>query len=625
MSEAVSWAEPDNRHDGPNRVRQLPATLIDQIAAGEVIERPASVIKELAENAVDAGASTIEILVEDGGRRLIRVSDDGCGMTPDDLVRAVDRHATSKLHDDSLDDIRTLGFRGEALAAIGAVSRLSITTRAANSDQTGFAIALTAGKKSAVEPAAFNRGTRIDVRDLFFATPARLKFLKSERAEMHAIADTVKRLALANPAVRVILKSGDRTRFDALASDLTDHDALHRAATLIDRDLEDNAVRVAFERDGTTIEGFAGLPTHHRPTATSIYLFVNGRPVRDRLLMSAVRAAYADFLPRDRWPVVVLFVRVPPAEVDVNVHPAKAEVRFRDPQPVRAVAITALREALAGAGHRASTAGGAAAVASFRPGGVDTRAAIPPRPQQSNAWPRDRDAPGGFAEAPVAFAGIAPSARAESAAPDTVTVRDGIETPLEEHPLGAARAQLHENYIVAQTDDGLVIVDQHAAHERLVYERLKAALASGSVARQLLLIPEIVEMDEGACARLVDAAGALGQLGLGLEAFGQGAVMVREVPALLSNADIATLIRDLADHLDVDQSVEALSGRLDHIAATMACYGSVRSGRRLTTEEMNALLRDMEQTPGAGQCNHGRPTYIELKLADIERLFGRRG
>lgn len=615
MSEPALSSPPDHP-----AVRHLPETLIDRIAAGEVIERPASVVKELAENAIDAGAQSVEIVVEEGGRRLIRVTDDGIGMSPEDLGLAVERHATSKLPDDSLDNIRTLGFRGEALASIGAVARLTITSRAAEGADTGATISVDAGQKSPVRPAPFNQGTRIEVRDLFYATPARLKFLKSERAEMQAIGDVARRLALAHPAVRVTVKSGDRTRIDAHGADLASGDDLHRIARLIDADFAENAIAVDCEREGVTVGGFAGLPTHHRPTAQGIYLFVNGRPVRDRLLMSAVRAAYADFLPRDRSPVAVLYVDVDPGDVDVNVHPAKAEVRFREPQRVRAVVLSALRDALAAAGHRASTAGGTAAIAAFRPGGAE-RPTIPPQPNVTYAWPADRDAPAtGFAEEAQRFDGIEPSARSEP------VENPGTPEPLsDDHPLGAARAQLHETYIVAQTADGLVIVDQHAAHERLVYERLKTALAEGSVPRQLLLLPEIVELSEAAVERLTEAADQLATLGLGVEPFGPGAILVREVPALLAKANVTALVRDLADFFDTAEAAEALSDRLDHIAATMACYGSVRAGRRLTAEEMNALLRDMEQTPGAGQCNHGRPTYIELKRADIERLFGRRG
>ncbi|MEM6667055.1 MAG: DNA mismatch repair endonuclease MutL [Pseudomonadota bacterium] len=634
----------------PAGIRALPDTLIDRIAAGEVIERPASVVKELVENAVDAGAGTITIDIEDGGRGLIRVTDDGSGIGADDLPLAVSRHATSKLPDDDLDDIRTMGFRGEALASIAAVSRLKVVSRPADADM-GAEISVDAGRSVPVRPAPFNGGTRIEVRDLFHATPARLKFLKSERAENQAIGEVVRRLALANPDRRITLRFGERTRFDAQPAGLAE-DALYRAGTLIDPEFQANAVAVDFERERVRVSGFAGLPTFHRPTASGLFLFVNGRAVRDKLLLSGVRGAYADFLPRDRHPVVVLFVTVSPGDVDVNVHPAKSEVRFRHAQAVRAVVVSALRDALERAGHRASTAGGMAALAAFQPGGVGRPAGLgsgsgfgsgrfPGGPSAYRPEPVNPDwaAAGGWGgptiEAPAngfrevgavygtgaaslvdgqASMGLPPSARAEMAVDDGAT----------QHPLGAARAQLHETYVVAQTEDGIVIVDQHAAHERLVYERLKAARDTGEIPRQLLLIPEIIEMDGSAATRVVSAADDLARLGLVVDGFGEGAVIVREVPALLARADMKALIHDLADHLERADAAQDLRERLDHVAATMACHGSVRAGRRLTAAEMNGLLRDMEATPGSGQCNHGRPTSIELTRADIERLFGRR-
>jgi DNA mismatch repair protein MutL len=580
-------------------VRRLPETLIDRIAAGEVVERPASVVKELVENALDAGAARVDITVLEGGRRLIRIADDGCGMGPDDLVLAVERHATSKLPDDSLEQIRTLGFRGEALASIGSVARLTVTSREAQAP-SAFAIEVEGGARGAVKPAPGTRGTEVTVRDLFFATPARLKFLKSERAEAEAVTDVVKRLAMAHPAIRFTLTLGERKRFD-LTPARDEGGRMARLGRLLGAEFEENALPLTLMREGLRVEGYAGLPTWHRPTAQSQYLFVNGRPVRDRLLASAVRGAYEDLVPRGRHPLAIVFLDLDPGEVDVNVHPAKAEVRFREPGAARGVVVSALREALARAGHRATPSGAAAAFAAARPGG---QVPLPSRPPASL----------GFSEEAAHFAGLAPSA-ATLPEPEPEEMR---------HPLGAARAQLHENYIVAQTEDGLVIVDQHAAHERLVYEGLKRARANGGVARQMLLVPEIVELDGEAVARLLEHAETIARFGLVLDGFGEGAVIVREVPALLGDCDVKALVRDLADELEGAEAGHALERRLDEIAATMACHGSVRAGRRLGAREMDALLREMERTPGSGQCNHGRPTYVELKLADIERLFGRR-
>jgi DNA mismatch repair protein MutL len=601
-------------------VRQLPESVINRIAAGEVVERPASVVKELVENALDAKASKIEIVTDGGGRRLIRVSDDGAGMTGADLGLAVERHATSKLPEDDLLAIRSLGFRGEALPSIGAVARLSIATRHA-SEPYAWAISVDAGAKSDVKPAALSQGTRVEVRDLFYATPARLKFLKSDRTEAEAIRETVRRLALSRADIAFTLAGEGRGPAAYSAALPGPAGRLARLCDILGADFRANAVEVRAERNEVLVEGFAGLPTHTRANTLGQYLFVNGRPVRDKLLIGVVRGAYADYLPRDRHPVVALFVTLDPREVDVNVHPAKAEVRFRDPQLVRSVLIRALQEALGREGRRAAADG--AAIAAFRPAvlprrGWDWRRS-PARPDpRGPAMPPIGNAALGFAEtAQPAFETGGPAADTRSQAVEP-------EPDLIERPLGAARAQLHETYIVAQTRDGLVIVDQHAAHERIVYERLKTALAKAGVARQILLIPEIVELDEAAVERLLGRVDELSRYGLAIEAFGPGAVAVRETPSLLGAINAAGLVRDLAEHMTEWDETLPLERRLLHVAATMACHGSVRAGRRLRGEEMNALLREMETTPNSGQCNHGRPTYVELKLSDIERLFGRR-
>jgi DNA mismatch repair protein MutL len=604
-------------------VRQLDPALINRIAAGEVVERPASVVKELVENALDAGARRIEVMTDGGGRRLIRVSDDGDGMTKADLALAVERHATSKLADgDDLMTIRTLGFRGEALPSIGAVARLAIATRHAG-EPHAWTIAVEAGAKSDVKPAALGEGTRVEVRDLFFATPARLKFLKTDRTEGEAIRDTVRRLAMSRPDVAVTLAGEERAPVTWGAALPGPSGRLARLGDVLGPEFRANAVEVAGGRDGLMIEGFAGLPTYSRANALGQYLFVNGRPVRDKLMLGAVRGAYADHMPRDRHPVVALFVTVDPREVDVNVHPAKTEVRFRDPGLVRASIVRALQEALGRETQRAATTGGAATIEALR-------ATLRPdaaRPRDWD-WRRSPAAPSGFATRALAGAGFASAAQRafDVGAPsaDARVVPDEVVPDLIERPLGAARAQVHETYIVTQTRDGIVIVDQHAAHERLVYERMKAALEQTGVARQILLIPEIVELEEADVERLTGRADDLARYGLVIEPFGPGAVAVRETPGLLGEIDARALIRDLAEHVAEWDEALPLERRLMHVAATMACHGSVRAGRRLKPEEMNALLRDMEATPNSGQCNHGRPTYVELKLADIERLFGRK-
>ncbi len=601
-------------------VRQLSEATVNRIAAGEVVERPASVVKELVENALDAGASKIEIVTDGGGRRLIRVSDDGDGMTRADLALCVERHATSKLADDDLMDIRTLGFRGEALPSIGAVARLSIATRH-RGEPHAWSIAVDAGDKTEVKPAALGEGTRVEVRDLFYATPARLKFLKTDRTEGEAIREIVRRLAMSRPDVAFTLAGEERMPATWAAALPGAPGRLARLADILGAEFRANAVAVQGERNGVAVEGFAALPTHTRANALGQYLFVNGRPVRDKLLIGVVRAAYADYLPRDRHPIVALFVTLDPREVDVNVHPAKAEVRFRDPQLVRAVLITSLQAALMREGQRAASTGGNATIAAFRPVIVPSGRRPSPTQQFARGYPSGTHAvsvAGGFAEAAqVAFDVGGPSADARA----TVAA---AEPDLIDRPLGAARAQVHETYIVAQTRDGIVIVDQHAAHERIVYERMKAALERTGVARQILLIPEVVELDEADVERIVARADELARYGLAIEPFGPGAVAVRETPSLLGEIDARALVRDLAEHLAEWDETLPLERRLMHVAATMACYGSVRAGRRLKPEEMNALLREMEAVPNSGQCNHGRPTYVELKLGDIERLFGRR-
>jgi DNA mismatch repair protein MutL len=592
-------------------IRQLAETMINQIAAGEVIERPASVVKELVENALDAGASQIEIATAGGGLGLIRVIDDGRGIPAEELALAIGRHCTSKL-DDDINDIRTLGFRGEALPSIGSVARLTIRSRTRDGSD-GAEIRVEGGAVAAVRPAAARQGTLVEVRDLFFATPARLKFMKGERAEASAVTDVIRRIAIAFPHVRFTLSGSDRNTLDIAPARQEEGAVLDRIATILGREFAANSIAVEAAREGVGLSGHVSIPAYSRGNAQQQFFYVNGRPVRDRQLAGALRAAYADVLARDRHPVAVLFIEIDPADVDVNVHPAKADVRFRDPGLVRGLIVGSIREALAAGGLKSATTISGAMLSSFRAGPVagpvagewrQPPAASPYRPLE------------GFGEtSQTAFESIAqPSAPAVAEAP----------AELEARPLGAARAQVHDNYIIAQTADSLVIVDQHAAHERLVYEALKNALDAGPVPSQMLLLPEVVDLPEEDAERLGASAEALAQLGLGLERFGPGAVIVRSTPAMLGETDAGALLRDIADELADERGVEGLRGRLDRIAATMACHGSVRSGRRLQAAEMNALLRLMEATPGSGTCNHGRPTYVELRLADIERLFGRR-
>ncbi|HOZ34057.1 MAG TPA: DNA mismatch repair endonuclease MutL [Tabrizicola sp.] len=588
-------------------IRQLDEAAINRIAAGEVVERPASAVKELVENALDAGASRIQVDIADGGKTLIRVTDDGCGMTAGDLPLALSRHATSKIDGSDLLDIRSFGFRGEALPSLGAVGRLTITSRA---DGDAAQITCEASRLSPVKPAALTRGTVVELRDLFFATPARLKFLRSDRAELQAVTDCIRRLAMAEPLVGFTLRDvtgGDtRTLFraDPASGDL--FDALQsRLSGVIGRDFTDNALRIDAERDGLRLQGYAALPTYSRGSSAQQYLFVNGRPVLDRMLYGALRAAYFDVLSRDRHPAAVLNLIADPQRVDVNVHPAKAEVRFREPDAARSLIITALKSALTGAGHRASSTVGAATLQAFRPEAARVyQMDRPSQPSLSRAFAFQ--APQGFAEAPQARLDDTPA---------EATV---------DHPLGAARAQLHENYIVAQTATGMVIVDQHAAHERLVYERLKRQQAETGIRAQALLIPEIVDLSPTDAARLLDAAPALAEVGLGIEPFGGSAIAIRETPAILGPVNGEALIRDILDELADAGDSQLVRAKIDAILSRMACHGSVRSGRQMRPEEMNALLREMEATPLSGQCNHGRPTYVQLSLHDIERLFGRR-
>ena len=588
-------------------IRLLPPVLVNRIAAGEVIERPAAAVKELVENAIDAGASRIAIVLSGGGQAMLSVVDDGGGMTPQELALAVERHCTSKLPEDDLSQIAALGFRGEALPSIGAVSRMRIVSRPPGAENA-WEITVEAGAKHAPVPAAHPPGTRVEVRDLFFATPARLKFLKTPRTERDLAVDMVRRLAMAYPGIGFTV-TGDEDRMLlrlAACGDLAMADARRiRLAALLGRDFADNSVEVDAERGGFRLSGLAGLPTLNRAAPRDQYLVVNGRPVRDKLLVGAVRGAYQDVLAHDRHPIVALFLDGPPAEIDVNVHPAKAEVRFREAGLVRGLIVGALRNALAAAGHRASSTVATAAIAAFRPGEL--------RPHGGSPQPR------------FAFPEPSPSLQlAETGNRFLRPSEPAAAAPSPEAPLGAARAQLHGTYILAETATGIVLVDQHAAHERLVYERMKEALAARGVARQVLLLPEVVELDEAAAARLSARAAELAEFGLVLEPFGPGAVVVREVPALLPGLDVGALVRDLADELAEWCDAMALRERIETVCGTLACHTSVRAGRQLSPAEMDALLRQMEATPNSGQCNHGRPTYVALDLGEIERLFGRR-
>ena len=566
---------------------------MNRIAAGEVIERPASVVKELVENAIDAGASQIDVAFRGGGKSLIRVSDDGIGMGPDDLALAVERHATSKLSDDDLIDIRFLGFRGEALPSIGAVSRLAISSKP-RSGGDAHVITVEGGHLTLPRPAALSLGTEIDVKDLFFATPARLKFLKADRTETVEAADVVRRMALAHPEIGFAFVTEERRLVDVPKEEGEEA----RIRRILGAEFIENAVPFELEREGVRVRGYAGLPTASRNNSAQQYMFVNGRSVRDKLISGAIRGAYADVLPSGRFPALVLFLDCPPERVDVNVHPAKAEVRFRDGGLVRGLIVSAIRDALAGK-RVADTGLSRQTVSSFKP--------VMPRPFNHRGFDEE--------EKQAALAMNMPPASAP-------VVDHHVAQP--EYPLGIARAQIHDNYIVAQTKDGFILVDQHAAHERLVYERLKRERAGRGVETQPLLVPEVVDLDPLLVERLVGASDLLAQGGLVLEAFGDGAVIIREVPAAIGKADVSGIVRDVADELSELGVTTSIEDRINHVLATMACHNSVRSGRKLRPEEMNALLREMEATPNSGQCNHGRPTFIELKLSDIEKLFGRR-
>jgi DNA mismatch repair protein MutL len=604
-------------------IRLLPETLINRIAAGEVVERPSSAAKELIENAIDAGATQINVVITDGGQSLISVSDNGCGMTHDELKLAVERHATSKLPGDDIFDIQFLGFRGEALPSIAAVSRLEITSRVEGSD-SAWSIKIEGGKKYAPSPAAQNKGTRVDVRDLFYATPARLKFLKTPRTEQGNISETMKRLSMAHPNVGFSLSDGSRKiiDFSPVSGDLFDS-RLARLTAIMGRNFSDNALLIDVKKEDFALSGYVGLPTLNRGNSALQFLFVNDRPVNDRMLYGALRGAYRDFLASNRYPLVVLFVDAPAAQVDVNVHPAKTEVRFRDQGMIRGMIVGSIKHALSEAGHRASTTVSDGALGAFHPGqtsllgGRLVKGVVHSNQYFPNYTTSKLAEQNHAFNVPLPDLDQAPMARD----PNTEHAQELADLS---YPLGVARAQLHSTYVVAQTADGIVIVDQHAAHERLVEERIKADLSSQGVKRQGLLIPEVVELDEVDCDRLVNRVDELTELGLVIEQFGPGAIVVRETPAMLGELNLQGLLQDLADGLAETDETIALKDRIGDVCASMACHGSVRAGRALNGAEMNALLREMETTPHSGQCSHGRPTYVELKLADIEKLFGRR-
>ncbi|MDR3425056.1 MAG: DNA mismatch repair endonuclease MutL [Alphaproteobacteria bacterium] len=587
-------------------IRRLPSSLINRIAAGEVVERPAAAVKELVENALDAKATKIDIALRAGGQALIVVGDDGCGMTREELALALERHATSKLPDDDLWNIHSFGFRGEALPSIASVSRLSLISRAKDSGEA-WQLDVEGGNLAAPRPAALAQGTRVEVRDLFFATPARLKFLKTPRTESDYAREVVERLALANPAVAFSFQEDDKKPLQYARQS----DAAQRVADVMGAEFAANAAVLDIEREGARVSGFAARPTLHAATSRGQYLFVNGRPVRDKVLLSALRAAYGDLLPSGRHPLAVLFIEVPPHEVDVNVHPAKTEVRFRDAARVRGLMITGIRHALQGAAQFTSSTLAPQVLQMLKSQteeGFSDNAAAQAQHFAPHYAPRASSYP--------AFNAFPPQARNAHAAADVCVPSTGR--------LGAAVAQIHGTFIVAQTQDGIVIVDQHAAHERIVYEKMKLALDKREIRRQILLVPEVIEMDEASARRILSCGDQLAELGLVVEMFGAGAVLVREIPAMLGDTNVGALLRDIADEVAEFDDSRALRDRLEHISATMACHGSVRAGRVLTIDEMNALLRQMESTPGSGQCNHGRPTYVELKKADLEKLFERR-
>ena len=599
-------------------IRRLPEHLVNRIAAGEVVERPASALKELVENAIDAGAGRIAILLVEGGTSRIEVADDGCGMTPADMALALERHATSKLPDEFIESVVTLGFRGEALPSIASVARLTIESRIRGAE--GWARIVDNGRVEREGPAALPPGTRVVVEDLFARVPARRKFLRSPRAEYAACLDVVRRLAMARPDIGFTLEHDGRRALSAMQVE----DRPGRVATLTDRALADNSVAIDLEREGLILGGVASLPTYNRGIADHQYLFVNGRPVKDRLLMGAIRGAYAEMLPRDRHAVVALFLDIPTDQVDVNVHPAKTEVRFRDPAMVRGLIVSGLRRALDAAGHRSQRASDSA-LAMWQPEQTSSPLGGEEGARPQSGWegegmpqrlPLENRSYGAVNDARPTFFAAPPQARAEPAwSPPPQTTA---------FPMGVARGQVAKTYIVAEAEDGLVLVDQHAAHERLVLERMRAALIGGTIASQALLIPEVVELDESACDRLESRAEELSEFGLDLERFGPHAILVRATPALLGQSDPKGLVTDLADELAAFDEALSLKERLDAVAGTMACHGSVRAGRILSVTEMNALLREMEVTPHSGQCNHGRPTWVKLAHGDIEKLFGRK-
>lgn len=605
-------------------IRLLSSTVVNRIAAGEVIERPASAVKELVENSLDAGATRVGVVIRDGGRSLISVTDDGWGMTADDLALAVQRHATSKLPDDDLTRIKTLGFRGEALPSIAAVSRLTVTSRPPEGD-SAWSLAIEGGGEAKMQPAPRSPGTCVEVRDLFFATPARLKFLKAVSTETAHATEAIKRLAMAHPHVAFTLGDGVRksVKLPAFKGE-PGAMFLSRLGGILGSDFQDSAVVVDAKRDGVRLSGYIGLPTFHRRNASMQFLFVNGRPVRDRLLHGTVRAAYHGLMASDRNAVVAVFLDLPTEDVDVNVHPMKTEVRFRDPALIRGLVVGALKRALANAGYRTATSVAHTALNAMRPGmGIAGIASAADAGGRFGAFDESLNRTG-MADVPQRFEFPACMADQSAQEPSATAAPDEHDEPELELPLGTARAQVHRTYVVSQSAEGIVIVDQHAAHERLVYERIRKALDRGVVASQGLLIPEVVELEASATARILARADELAALGLVIEPFGEGALVVREVPALLGIVDAQALVRDLADDLGDLEEAMALKDQLNHVCSTMACHGSVRAGRALNIQEMNALLREMERTAHSGQCGHGRPTYVELKLSDLERLFGRR-
>lgn len=608
-------------------LRLLPPTLVNRIAAGEVLERPASAVKELIENALDAGATKIDVILNEGGKAALTVIDNGQGMTPQEMTLAVERFATSKLPEDDLFDIRFLGFRGEALPSIASVSRMTLISKTKDAD-TAWSLFIEGGLKHDPEPTAAPFGTRVEVRDLFYAVPARLKFLKSTQTETSYIQEIIEKLALAYPSVSFSLSDEKKKRLDLKA--VSNEDKIKRVAQIIGEDFIENAMPLNVEHNGIALSGFVGLPTFNKATAGSQYFFVNGRPVRDKVLLSAIKGAYHELLASDRFPALVLFLNVPREDVDVNVHPTKAEVRFRNAQAVRGMIVTAVRQALMESGHRTSSALATQAldVSLPDPAFLPCRAAPnfptdPPKAKSSFAF-RQPQKNYSFKETRALFkANEAFSAPITENLPDPIAVEQ--QTQSEQFPpLGLARAQLHKTYIVAQTQDGIVIVDQHAAHERLTYEKIKQNLENGSAAGQYLLLPEIVELNAEKKEAVLKQKEELEKTGLLFEPFGDNAVLIRATPAVLGETDAKALMLDIADTLIEFGDSLALKERIKKIAATMACHGSVRAGRKLDASEMNALLRQMETVPYSGQCIHGRPTYIELKLKDIEKLFGRR-